>query len=83
MFCNTTDLCNPSWCCVNVCYVEHFLFLLLFLVLKEIEERKEFLNDMAKLGMADKYRMQVNTEISQRIRELEILDSQRTKNSSC
>ncbi|KAM9362788.1 UPF0193 protein EVG1 [Symphorus nematophorus] len=43
-------------------------------VLDEIEERRQFLADMASLGQERKYINIVNSEISQRIRELEVLD---------
>ncbi|KAF3687262.1 UPF0193 protein EVG1 [Channa argus] len=43
-------------------------------VLEEIEERRQFLADMASLGQEKKYITIINTEISQKIRELEILD---------
>ncbi|XP_060941386.1 UPF0193 protein EVG1 [Limanda limanda] len=43
-------------------------------VLDEIEERRQFLADMASLGQEKQYIHIINTEISQKIRELEILD---------
>ncbi|XP_040892382.1 UPF0193 protein EVG1 [Toxotes jaculatrix] len=46
-------------------------------VLDEIEERRQFLADMASLGQEKKYINIVNTEISQKIRELEALDKAR------
>ena len=39
--------------------------LILFLVQAEIEERREFLNDMDAVGQAHKYRTIIETEISQ------------------
>ncbi|XP_026158655.1 UPF0193 protein EVG1 isoform X2 [Mastacembelus armatus] len=43
-------------------------------VLDEIEERRQFLADMASLGQEKRYINIINTEISQKIRELEMLD---------
>nr|XP_043884223.1 UPF0193 protein EVG1 isoform X1 [Solea senegalensis] len=43
-------------------------------VLDEIEERRQFLSEMASLGQEKKYMSIINTEISQKIRELEALD---------
>nr|XP_046260596.1 UPF0193 protein EVG1 isoform X2 [Scatophagus argus]XP_046260605.1 UPF0193 protein EVG1 isoform X2 [Scatophagus argus] len=43
-------------------------------VLNEIEERRLFLADMASLGQEKRYINIINTEISQKIRELELLD---------
>ncbi|KAM7418623.1 hypothetical protein PAMA_015975 [Pampus argenteus] len=43
-------------------------------VLDEIEERRQFLADMASLGQEKQYINIINTEISQKIRELEVLD---------
>ncbi|MED6248346.1 hypothetical protein ATANTOWER_031892 [Ataeniobius toweri] len=43
-------------------------------VLNEIEERRQFLADMAALGQEQQYVNIINAEISQRIRELDILD---------
>lgn len=43
-------------------------------VADEIEERMQFLADMASLGKEKQYINIINTEISQRIRELEVLD---------
>ena len=48
-----------------------------FLVLKEIEERKQFLDDMKRLGKDQLYNNKISTEISQKIRELELIDKQR------
>ncbi|XP_026215214.1 UPF0193 protein EVG1 isoform X2 [Anabas testudineus] len=47
-------------------------------VLDEIEERRQFLADMASLGQEKKYINIINTEISQKIRELETLDKARS-----
>uniref|UniRef100_A0A7N6FBQ4 Uncharacterized protein n=1 Tax=Anabas testudineus TaxID=64144 RepID=A0A7N6FBQ4_ANATE len=49
-----------------------------FVVLDEIEERRQFLADMASLGQEKKYINIINTEISQKIRELETLDKARS-----
>nr|XP_046168006.1 UPF0193 protein EVG1-like [Oncorhynchus gorbuscha] len=46
-------------------------------VLDEIEERKEFLEEMTALGKGKQYR-NINTEISQKIRELEVIDKARS-----
>ncbi|XP_070773570.1 UPF0193 protein EVG1 [Enoplosus armatus] len=46
-------------------------------VLDEIEERRQFLADMASLGQEKQYISTINTEISQRVRELEVLDQAR------
>uniref|UniRef100_H3BXV0 Uncharacterized protein n=1 Tax=Tetraodon nigroviridis TaxID=99883 RepID=H3BXV0_TETNG len=46
-------------------------------VLGEIEERREFLADMASLGQGHKYSTIINTEISQKVHELEMLDKRR------
>ncbi|KAM9857690.1 UPF0193 protein EVG1 [Aulostomus maculatus] len=49
-------------------------------VLGEIEERRQFLADMASLGQEKQYIHIINTEISQKIKELEMLDkAQRIK----
>ncbi|KAL6110530.1 uncharacterized protein ACO6RY_19594 [Pungitius sinensis] len=47
-------------------------------VLDEIEERRQFLADMSSLGEEKKYVNIINTEISQRIRELRVLDKARS-----
>ncbi|XP_019939826.2 UPF0193 protein EVG1 [Paralichthys olivaceus] len=46
-------------------------------VLDEIEERRHFLADMASLGQEKQYIHIINHEISQKIRELELLDKSR------
>uniref|UniRef100_A0A8C7CSW5 Uncharacterized protein n=1 Tax=Oncorhynchus kisutch TaxID=8019 RepID=A0A8C7CSW5_ONCKI len=46
-------------------------------VLDEIEERKEFLEEMTALGKGRQYRNIINTEISQKIHELEVIDKAR------
>ncbi|XP_068176999.1 UPF0193 protein EVG1 [Antennarius striatus] len=43
-------------------------------VLNEIEERRQFLTDMAALGREKQYLNIINTEISQKIRELKLLE---------
>ncbi|XP_041474302.1 UPF0193 protein EVG1 homolog [Lytechinus variegatus] len=45
----------------------------------EIQERVEFLEDMRKLGKEKHYKTIINTEISQKIREMEVIDKQRTQ----
>ncbi|XP_061181162.1 UPF0193 protein EVG1-like, partial [Saccostrea echinata] len=44
----------------------------------EIDERRAFLEDMEKHGQGAKYRPLINTEISQKIREMELIDKKRT-----
>ncbi|XP_074484984.1 UPF0193 protein EVG1 [Sebastes fasciatus] len=46
-------------------------------VLDEIEERRQFLADMSSLGQEKQYVNIINTEISQRIRDLQVLDKAR------
>jgi len=41
------------------------IFFLFFSVLKEIEERREFLSEMETLGKGKEYRSKIQTEISQ------------------
>ncbi|CAH1794493.1 unnamed protein product, partial [Owenia fusiformis] len=45
----------------------------------EINERKQFMKDMEKLGQGDKFRQIIDTEVSQKIREMEIIDRKRTE----
>ncbi|XP_054461149.1 UPF0193 protein EVG1 [Anoplopoma fimbria] len=47
-------------------------------VLDEIEERRQFLADMSSLGQEKQYINIINSEISQRIRELQVLDKARS-----
>ncbi|KAG8015116.1 UPF0193 protein EVG1-like protein, partial [Nibea albiflora] len=49
-------------------------------VLDEIQERRQFLEHMASLGQEKKYIDIINTEISQKIRELEVLEKKRGAN---
>lgn len=51
-------------------------------VLDEIEERKQFLEDMTALGKGPQYQQLINTEISQKIRELEEIDRKRSEEIS-
>ncbi|KAL5473859.1 hypothetical protein EMCRGX_G028422 [Ephydatia muelleri] len=46
-------------------------------VLQEIEERKTFLAEMEALGKDKEYRAKIMTEISQRVRELEVIDKEK------
>ncbi|KAG7214521.1 hypothetical protein INR49_023036 [Caranx melampygus] len=46
-------------------------------ILDEIEERRQFLADMASLGQEGQYIYIINSEISQRMRELAVLDKAR------
>ncbi|XP_027046963.1 UPF0193 protein EVG1 homolog [Pocillopora damicornis] len=48
-------------------------------ILQEIEDRKSFLDEMEALGEGKKYRTIIMTEISQKIRELELIDKERSK----
>jgi len=47
-------------------------------LVEEIQERKEFLDKMTSLGQGKQYKTLIQTEISQRIREMEVIDRQRT-----
>ena len=49
------------------------------IVLQEIEDRREFLEEMEALGQDKPYQSRIRAEISQRIRELELIDRDRTK----
>ena len=51
----------------------------IFAVQSEIEERKKFLQDMEKIGQGKDYRSIINTQISGLIREMEIIDKQRSE----
>ncbi|RNA12546.1 UPF0193 EVG1-like [Brachionus plicatilis] len=46
---------------------------------EEIQERAEFLDAMTKLGKRKQYQAIIMTEISQKIREMELLDKSRSK----
>ncbi|KAH3873389.1 UPF0193 protein EVG1-like [Dreissena polymorpha] len=46
---------------------------------EEIDERREFLRDMEAVGQGEKYRSLIETQISQAIREMELIDKKRTK----
>nr|XP_006636967.2 PREDICTED: UPF0193 protein EVG1 [Lepisosteus oculatus]XP_015215166.1 PREDICTED: UPF0193 protein EVG1 [Lepisosteus oculatus] len=46
-------------------------------VLDEIEERRQFLEEMTALGRGKEYQTIISTEISQKIRELELIDGAR------
>jgi len=45
----------------------------------EIEERREFMKEMESLGRADEHRQRIETEISQYIREMEVIDRKRNE----
>lgn len=45
----------------------------------EIEERRNFLQEMENLGMAEEHRQRIETELSQYIREMEVIDKKRNK----
>ncbi|KAJ3092159.1 hypothetical protein HK102_010284 [Quaeritorhiza haematococci] len=49
------------------------------MVLTEIEERRQWLDDMIALGHGQKYRQQIQSEIALRIRRLEKLDKERSR----
>ncbi|XP_073708054.1 UPF0193 protein EVG1 [Garra rufa] len=51
-------------------------------VLDEIEERRHFLEDMMSLGKGHQYQHFINTEISQKICELEKIDRKRSEELS-
>ncbi|XP_046581940.1 UPF0193 protein EVG1-like [Haliotis rubra] len=44
----------------------------------EINERRNFLADMEKLGQGAKYKGIIETEVSQKIREMEVIDNKKT-----
>ncbi|XP_065898590.1 UPF0193 protein EVG1 homolog [Dysidea avara] len=46
-------------------------------VLKEIDERREFLSEMEAIGKGKEYRSKIQTEISQKIKELKDIDKER------
>ncbi|XP_039266154.1 UPF0193 protein EVG1 homolog [Styela clava] len=46
---------------------------------EEIVERRQFLNEMEKLGQGKQHRSVINTQISQLIREMEVIDKHRTE----
>ncbi|XP_049628427.1 UPF0193 protein EVG1 [Suncus etruscus] len=48
-------------------------------LVKEIEDRKEFLSDMEALGHGKQFRAIILTEISQKLREMEDIDHRRSK----
>ncbi|XP_066114616.1 UPF0193 protein EVG1 [Saccopteryx bilineata] len=48
-------------------------------LVKEVQERKEFLADMEALGQGRQYRGIILTEISQKLREMEDIDHQRSE----
>ncbi|NWX05554.1 EVG1 protein, partial [Caloenas nicobarica] len=48
-------------------------------LLSEVQERKEFLAEMEALGQSKKYRSIILTEISQKMREMEIIDKTRSE----
>lgn len=48
-------------------------------ILREIKERKEFLDDMAALGEEKKYLPEIQCQITLRLRELEKLDKERAR----
>ncbi|XP_069509093.1 UPF0193 protein EVG1 [Ambystoma mexicanum] len=48
----------------------------------EIQERRQFLEEMESLGQGKKYRSIVETEISQKLREMEVIDQQRSRDQT-
>ena len=55
---------------------------IIFFKVDQIHERKEFLNKMTALGKGKDYKTLIQTEISQRIREMEEIDRQRTQEAN-
>jgi len=51
-------------------------------LIDEIHERKQFLNKMTALGKGKNYKTLIETEISQRIREMEEIDRQRSRETN-
>ncbi|KAG9338814.1 hypothetical protein JZ751_025251 [Albula glossodonta] len=49
-------------------------------VVDEIKDRMDFLDEMSALGRRDHYRNIIHTEISQKIRELELINKSRSAN---
>ncbi|KAK6171131.1 hypothetical protein SNE40_019387 [Patella caerulea] len=45
----------------------------------EVEDRQNFLTDMIKLGRGKEFKTVIDTEISQLVREMELIDKKRTK----
>ncbi|NXY76730.1 EVG1 protein, partial [Glareola pratincola] len=48
-------------------------------LVNEVQERKEFLAEMEALGQGKKYQSIILTEISQKMREMEIIDKKRSE----
>ncbi|NXJ88086.1 EVG1 protein, partial [Corythaixoides concolor] len=48
-------------------------------LVNEVQERREFLAEMEALGQGKKYRSIILTEISQKMREMEIIDKKRSE----
>lgn len=48
-------------------------------LVNEVQERREFLAEMEALGQGKKYQRIISTEISQKIREMEITDKKRSE----
>ncbi|NXV70652.1 EVG1 protein, partial [Atlantisia rogersi] len=48
-------------------------------LVNEVQERKEFLAEMEALGQGKKYRRIILTEISQKMREMEIIDKKKSE----
>ncbi|POI33104.1 hypothetical protein CIB84_003145 [Bambusicola thoracicus] len=48
-------------------------------LVNEVRERREFLAEMEALGQGKKYQRMIFTEISQKIREMEIIDKKRSE----
>ncbi|KAJ3150737.1 hypothetical protein HDU86_006354 [Geranomyces michiganensis] len=51
------------------------------MLMEEIADRRQWLDDMVAMGHGDPHKRQIQLEISQRIRRLEALDSERTRAS--
>lgn len=67
---NLIDSMNVSFVCATI----FWLFLAVFVVVvKEIQERKDFLAEMEQIGEANKYRQVIEQQIQARVREMEKL----------
>jgi hypothetical protein len=53
------------------------LHVMFHVVLEEISEREQFLNDMETLGRRKEYEHIILSEISQKVRELELIDKEK------
>ncbi|TPP58891.1 hypothetical protein FGIG_10888 [Fasciola gigantica] len=58
---------------------DRFTEYLLLSVIREVKERREFLSKMAEYGKDQVYRNEIETEISQLVREMELIDLRKTR----